>query len=79
MGTGDDQTLPNQPITNVSSPCDCKRHCNRELDCEYWVYANDTDDCWLKRKFIQAAVSSTYTSGWKKGISFYSILNLLLY
>ena len=56
MGSGPGQNLPNQPIKNVPDACECDQKCSHENSCEYWVYVEDSDDCWLKRSPVLLAV-----------------------
>ena len=59
------QDLPNQPMQNVASPCDCNDRCIGELDCEYWVYQEVSRNCWLKKNFEKIIETAGEISGLK--------------
>ena len=66
MGSGEGQNLPNQPLDDVISSCECDEKCSQESDCEYWVYDESSRACWLKRDFERVEKNSNSISGWKK-------------
>ena len=34
--------------TTLEKDISCCSKCNKRVDCEYWVRATDSNDCWLK-------------------------------
>ena len=68
MGLSGNQNLPNQPLEEIKSACDCDDQCTNESDCEYWVYVASSNACWLKKNFDRVIKDSNCISGRKKGM-----------
>ena len=64
LGQVGNQDLPNQPIRNIESACDCNAHCNHNQDCEYWVHQTN-GNCWLKKNYRYSDARDDCTSGSK--------------
>ena len=62
------ESLPNQPINNVFNARDCGDLCRTNEDCEYWVYEEETRNCWLKQDYDHIEAADKHISGWKKRI-----------
>ena len=77
-GPSGNQDLPNQPLQNVASSCDCNDRCIVELDCEYWVYQEANKNCWLKKNFEKIIETHGEISG-QKSIQFKVLLLLQYY
>ena len=68
--------------TELEKDISCCTKCNKRGDCEYWVRATDSNECWLKSNDgneIQEVTSNTRRGGLKTKGSLHSYLYLSRY
>jgi C1A family cysteine protease len=53
--------------TDEEKDADCCAQCDAEPQCEYWVRATDTNDCWLKRDFLEFGENPLRRGNFKGG------------
>ncbi len=55
--------LPNQPVTNISSPLQCQLQCQMNPVCTFFVYQTYSRDCYLQNELINSVSEIGYVSG----------------